>query len=95
MTASKLQRSALESAMPAVYVAVKSLPSEVTSRGAISASVPASFEVMWLESQFRPGSSRPGPLVLYAYVLLLSLAIAVPLARRFLPRRGPPSRPRS
>ena len=48
------------------------------------AAVPATFEVLWLENYFRPNPHKPGPLELYGYVLMLSLAIAVPLARYFM-----------
>jgi len=56
----------------------------VVAAACLAASVPAGFEVWWLERYFRPDATLPGPLVLYAYVLVLSLAIAVPLAELFV-----------
>lgn len=70
--------------------AARSAQAVVAASCAIAA-LPATFEVLWLEAQFRPDVAMPGPLELYGYVLMLSLAIAVPLADRFLlPRAQEP-----
>ncbi len=60
----------------------------VVAAGCLAASVPAGFEVWWLERYFRPDATLPGPVVLYGYVLVLSLVIAVPLAELFVPPRA-------
>jgi hypothetical protein len=76
----------------------------VVAVACVAASIPASFEVAWLEQRFRPGGDLPAPAPLYGYVLVLSLAIAVPLANQFLAPReraapvsasaeGPPAPP--
>ena len=59
----------------------------VVSAGCVIASVPASFEVHWLEQWLKPdGVYAITPFQLFPYVLLLSLVIALPL-QKFLWRR--------
>lgn len=51
------------------------------------ASVPATFEVMWLENHFRPSLHHELDFqALYPQVLLLSLAITIPLVHYFISR---------
>lgn len=53
----------------------------------VLASLPATFEVIWLEETFRP-ETRPhiSFLSLYPQVLILSLAITIPIMRFFIDR---------
>lgn len=54
------------------------------------ASVPATFEVIWLESTFRPETvEHIGFLWLYPQVLVLSLAITIPIMHFFMSRSAP------
>lgn len=64
----------------------------VAAAGCLAASVPASVEVWGLEAWLRPGPAAPTALELWPYVLLLTLALALPVSRlspgsmRFLAR---------
>jgi len=61
----------------------------IAAAAAAIASVPAAFEVHWLEQAFRPEVDK-GPIgLLYLYVLILSLAIVMPLAPFMLKRLLP------
>ncbi len=61
----------------------------VGAAAAAIASVPATFEVYWLEQYFRPGIDIGSVGILYLYVLILSLAIVLPLAPFMLKRLLP------
>lgn len=74
----------------------------VAAAGCLAASVPASVEVWGLEAWLRPGPAAPTALELWPYVLLLTLALALPVSRlspgsmRFLARprtEDAPARP--
>lgn len=53
----------------------------------VTASVPATFEVMWLEDHYRPSLHHVLEFqALYPQVLLLSLAITIPLVHYFISR---------
>lgn len=71
----------------------------VAAAGGAAASVPASVEVWCLEAWLRPGPAPPTVLELWPYVLLLTLALALPVFRlspgsmRFLARPRPEDAP--
>lgn len=53
----------------------------VAAAGCVAASVPASVEVWWLEAWLRPSPAAPTVFELWPYVLLLTLAVALPVFR--------------
>lgn len=60
----------------------------ITLGACFLASVPATFEVLWLEARFRPQNmDEIGFLSLYPQVLLLASAVMVPVSYMFLGRR--------
>lgn len=62
----------------------------ITLGACLLASVPATFEVLWLEARFRPQNlDEIGFLSLYPQVLLLAGAVMVPVSYMFLVRRDP------
>jgi len=61
----------------------------IAAAAAAIASVPAAFEVHWLELYFRPEIDKGSIGLLYLYVLVLSLAIVIPLAPFMLKRLMP------
>ena len=64
----------------------------IAALACVVASIPATIEVIWLEQYFRPhhlihpDHGPPTTLLLYGYVVMLSLVISLPLAHRLVPR---------
>ena len=57
-------------------------PLATTIAGALLASIPATFEVFWLERQFRPEADGTPPFLwLYPQIAILTLAISLPVFR--------------